>query len=157
MQSNPYLKKCVSLISERTGWGACENWTHTHFVDLSRQIFEKSGVLVSVSSLKRIFGKIASQHEPQRETRNALAKFLDYDDWDDFTAKNPLIFDDQKINKKKSYKTLLIIIILAVLIITSLFLWYRFKIVSSSRALEKSKFLRKISDRDISPYSCFSV
>jgi hypothetical protein len=129
MQSNPYLKKCISLIGEKTGWGPYENWTHTHFVDLSRQIFEKSGVLVSVSSLKRIFGKIASQHEPQRETRNALAKFLDYDDWDDFTRNNPLVFDDQKINKKRSFKTLLVFIIFAVLIISSLFLLYRFKIV----------------------------
>jgi hypothetical protein len=112
-------------------------------VDLSRQIFEKSGVLVSVSSLKRIFGKIASQHEPQRETRNALAKFLDYDDWDDFTRNNPLVFDDQKINKKRSFKTLLVFIIFAVLIISSLFLLYRFKIVSSSRALEKVNFSGK--------------
>lgn len=144
MQSNPYLKKCVSLIAEKTGWGAYENWTHTHFVNLSNQIFEKSGVLISVSSLKRIFGKIASHHEPQRETRNALAKFLEYDNWDDFTSKNSLVFDDQKRNHtKKSFKASLIIIFLAVLITTSLFLWYRFKIVSSHRALEKVNFSGK--------------
>ncbi len=144
MQNNPYLKKCISLIAEKTGWGPYENWTHTHFVDLSHQIFVKSGVLISVSSLKRIFGKIESNHEPQRETRNALAKFLDYENWEDFTHKNPLVFADHKTNnRKKNLKTLLIIIFLVVLISTFFFLWYYVKIFLAVKSLEKVNFSGK--------------
>ena len=117
MQNNPHLKKCIQLITEKTGWGDFKAWTHPQFVNLSKLIFEKCGVLISVSSLKRIFGKISSLHEPQRETRNALARFLDYDNWDDFTSKNPLGFNQQKNQNKRFSKRSMLFMTAAILML----------------------------------------
>ena len=89
---NIHLSKCLDRIAEQTGWGSYENWIHPQFVELSNQIFQKCGVMISVTSLKRIFGKIKSSHEPQRETRNSLARFVGYADWDDFVKHTPIAF-----------------------------------------------------------------
>jgi len=85
----------MEKIAEKTGWGNYEYWTHPQFVKLSNLIFEECNVLISVSSLKRFFGKIKSTHEPHREIRNALARFIGYADWDDFVYKNQVTFPEQ--------------------------------------------------------------
>gem|GEM_PF-3256975 len=96
----------MDKIAEKTGWGDHENWTHPQFVKLSSQIFKECNILISVSSLKRFFGKIKSKHEPHREIRNALARFIGYSDWDDFIEKNPVTFQEQVGTNRVSTKKL---------------------------------------------------
>lgn len=70
-------------------WGESGVWNNYDFEKLSEQIVEKTGVSLSVSTLKRIFGKVSYKSEPSMTTLNALAQFLDYEDWRDFLVKNP--------------------------------------------------------------------
>ena len=69
-------------------WGESSVWNNYDFEKLSEQIVEKTGVSLSVSTLKRIFGKVSYKSEPSMTTLNALAQFLDYEDWRDFLVKN---------------------------------------------------------------------
>jgi len=143
---NIHLSKCLDQIAEQTGWGSYENWTHPQFVVLSTQIFQKCGVMISVTSLKRIFGKIKSEHEPQKETRNALARFVGYADWNDFVKHTPIAFQETatKTNAKtrKSRKKLLLISSLFIVFLSVvIFFVYRDKPVDFSSVYFEGKYL----------------
>jgi len=75
-------------IETQLHWGASELWTNYDFEKLSDAIAEKTGVSLSVSTLKRIFGKVQYKSKPALSTLNALAQYLNYNDWRDFIAKN---------------------------------------------------------------------
>ena len=79
------IKKCLQLIEERLNWGSHQNWANYDFEKLGLVIEEKTGVMLSINTLKRIWGKIKYDHSPTLTTLNTLARFLDFDDWRSFT------------------------------------------------------------------------
>lgn len=143
---NLHLSRCLDKIAEQTGWGPYDNWTHPQFVELSNQIFQKCGVMISVTSLKRIFGKIKSDHEPQRETRNALARFVGYADWDDFVKHTPVDFQEKATSiagktGKSKFKLLLLGSFFIALFSVVIFMIYRNKPVDFSSVFFQGKYL----------------
>ncbi len=90
----PLLKICLQRIEEKLQWGSSREWVNAHFVHLSEKITAASRISISPHTLKRLYGKIKykEDHNPQLETRNALAIFLGYQDWEDFArhAAGPL-------------------------------------------------------------------
>ncbi|MEO0471455.1 MAG: hypothetical protein AAF206_17630, partial [Bacteroidota bacterium] len=74
------LQKCLQEIEDQLDWGPSDGWTQRNFQDLCELIQEKSGIRISVSTLKRIW-QPASQSRPHPATLNALAGFLGYGDW----------------------------------------------------------------------------
>jgi hypothetical protein len=85
MNEEPHIKKCLQLIEEMLNWGPGHNWASYDFEKLSSAIEDKTNVLLSITTLKRIWGKIKYDHSPTLTTLNTLARFLDYDDWRSFT------------------------------------------------------------------------
>jgi hypothetical protein len=83
------ITKLKSQIEANLQWGESSVWNNYDFEKLSEQIVEKTSVSLSVSTLKRIFGKVSYKSEPSMTTLNALSQFLDYEDWRDFLIKNP--------------------------------------------------------------------
>ena len=83
------ISKLKTQIELQLQWGESTVWSNYDFEKLSEQIVEKTGVSLSVSTLKRIFGKVNYKSEPSLTTLNALSQFLSYDDWRDFLTKNP--------------------------------------------------------------------
>lgn len=83
------ISKLKTQIESQLQWGESSVWNNYDFEKLSEQITEKTSVSLSVSTLKRIFGKVSYKSEPSMTTLNALAQFLDYEDWRDFLVKNP--------------------------------------------------------------------
>jgi hypothetical protein len=83
IHESDYLESCYSLVEKQCEWGVCEKWKNKHFEELSFRISKKSGIYISPATLKRVFGKVKTQegYEPQKATKDALAKFLDYKDW----------------------------------------------------------------------------
>jgi hypothetical protein len=73
-------------MEEKLQWGHSREWVNAHFIHLSEKITAASRISISPHTLKRLFGKIKykEDHTPQLETRNALAIFLGYKDWEDF-------------------------------------------------------------------------
>lgn len=71
-------------IERSLGWGSSNSWTNQDFEELSDRIFDKTEVRLSVSTLKRIWGKVKYDSSPNTATLNALAVFLGYENWKSF-------------------------------------------------------------------------
>ena len=82
------LALCRILIEQSLNWGESSIWANGDFEQLSEKIFDKTHVQLSISTLKRIWGKVRYENFPTSGTLNALARFLDYDSWRDFRQKN---------------------------------------------------------------------
>jgi hypothetical protein len=82
------LLLCRRLIEESLNWGDSDIWSNDDFEQLSEKIFDKTKVQLSISTLKRIWGKVRYENFPTAGTLNALAGFLGYESWRDFRQKN---------------------------------------------------------------------
>jgi hypothetical protein len=87
-KQNPPLALLCSQIEKTLNWGASSLWTEQDFEELSEKIDEKTQVRLSISTLKRIWGRVRYESTPNTVTLNALAKFLGYGKWRDFLKMN---------------------------------------------------------------------
>jgi len=81
-----YKTRCLQLIEEKLNWGDSANWSNHDFEKLSTLIHERTHVLLSISTLKRIWGKVKYTSTPTTSTMDALAGFLGYENWRSFVA-----------------------------------------------------------------------
>src|ERR1700761_1903743 len=91
MNENNGLEYGKRLIEKALGWGDPSSWTNEDFEELSDRIFTKTDVRLSVSTLKRIWGKIKYDHTPTTATLNALARFAGYTTWRELQQSVPAI------------------------------------------------------------------
>jgi len=82
------LRLCCRQIEETLNWGDSETWSNDDFEHLSQKIFDKTRVQLSISTLKRIWGKVRYENSPTTATLNALAGFLGYESWREFRQKS---------------------------------------------------------------------
>ncbi|NMH89831.1 hypothetical protein [Flavivirga algicola] len=89
MIEQEYLTHCLKKIEEKLQWKPSHLWKESDFVKLSQIISEQSNISISPHTLKRLFGKIKykTYYNPQLATKDALVKFLGYDDWQGFVSK----------------------------------------------------------------------
>ncbi|GAB4011771.1 hypothetical protein GCM10028808_26150 [Spirosoma migulaei] len=78
------LLRCKQLIERKLDWGASESWTSVDFENLQQRILDETGVSLSASTLRRIWGRVDYQHLPSTTTLNTLAQFAGYADWRTF-------------------------------------------------------------------------
>jgi len=78
------IKKCLELIENKLNRGKSIEWTSYDFEKLSDDIQKDTGVLLSVTTLKRLWGKLKYGNIPTTTTLNTLAKFAGYSDWREF-------------------------------------------------------------------------
>ncbi|MBB5623322.1 hypothetical protein HDE69_004406 [Pedobacter cryoconitis] len=93
MNNNPEIvpiKKCLELIENKLNRGAGSEWTSYDFEMLSNDIQTATGVILSVTTLKRLWGRLKYGSTPTTTTLNTLAKFAGYNDWREFKHKLPL-------------------------------------------------------------------
>ena len=81
-----HLSLCKTLIEEKLGWGNSDSWENQDFLALSEKILEITGVQLSRTTLKRIWGKVKYQSIPNTTTLNTLVHFLGYENWLSFKA-----------------------------------------------------------------------
>jgi hypothetical protein len=72
---------CRRLIEQKVGWGSSEHWQNRDFEQLGEQILVETGVSLSISTLKRLWGRIRYDSSPNATTLDALARFAGYDSW----------------------------------------------------------------------------
>ena len=82
------LALCRELIERSLNWGESSTWGNDDFEKLSEKIFDKTRVRLSVSTLKRIWGRVRYENFPATGTLNALASFIGFENWRDFRQKN---------------------------------------------------------------------
>jgi hypothetical protein len=75
------IDKCLTGIEARLGWGDSGNWSNADFEKLSEVIQDKTGVALSVTTLKRIWGKVKYDNKPTVTTLNTLAQFSGFESW----------------------------------------------------------------------------
>jgi hypothetical protein len=84
-----YIPLCLSEIEQRLGWGESSTWTHADFEELSERIYSATRTRLSVTTLKRIWGKVSYTSSPTIHTLNTLAVFTGYENWRNFKLKHP--------------------------------------------------------------------
>lgn len=92
-----YLQLCREMIEKKLGWPPSSEWRDFEFTELSDKIFDATGIQLSSTTLKRVFGKVKYDSLPSSATLNALVQYLGYENWMQFKAEQPA-------NEKKEEK-----------------------------------------------------
>ena len=92
-----YIEFVLQQIAAKLQLDSPDCWQQRDYENLSLQIEEKTGISLSVSTLKRLT-KSQFQNIPQKNTLNALAQLLDFKNWYDFKISTTLPVAQQ--NKK---------------------------------------------------------
>ncbi|MEO0572468.1 MAG: hypothetical protein AAF039_12245 [Bacteroidota bacterium] len=116
------IRQLVEQIEQQLGWGSGEDWSNKDFETLSEQIFERTKKRLSVTTLKRIWGRAEMVANPSLATLDILSEFLGKKNWREYSKnsnreKSP---SNSKIIKKRLRQAAVIVItILAALFIRS--------------------------------------
>lgn len=78
------VHECLLQIEKKLGWGHAAQWHSEVFVELSEVIHKETNVLLSPTTLKRVWGKVNYDSAPSISTLNTLSQFAGYDNWRDF-------------------------------------------------------------------------
>lgn len=83
-----YLDICCHQVEMKFTTKPIEEWTNTDYLRLKNVLLQQTDVAISPNTLKRIFGKLktSSRYYPQKATRDALAIYIGYADWESFVA-----------------------------------------------------------------------
>ena len=88
--SHSHIEECLRLIEAKWRRGPREDWTSYDFEKLNSAIFDATGVSLSVSTLKRLCGKVSYSNLPSTHTLNTIARFAGFEDWSDFRHRHSL-------------------------------------------------------------------
>lgn len=78
------ISKCLQVIEQQLGWSDSARWSNYDFSKLSDEVHKRTQVRLSVTTLKRVWGRVKYESAPTITTLNTLAKFAGYKDWRDF-------------------------------------------------------------------------
>ena len=80
------LKRCKLLIEAQLGWGPAEEWSAQDFDELSIRMEDATGQVISSTTLKRVWGRVAYASKPSRHSLDTLAAFLGHASWREFAT-----------------------------------------------------------------------
>jgi hypothetical protein len=87
MEERLYLEQILKEIIDRLAWGSVDTWTNSNYKALSDRVYEKNKVLINPRTMRRIFELLnGSSYNPHISTKDILAQFLDYKDWDAYRS-----------------------------------------------------------------------
>ena len=126
--SGTQIRNCLNEIESRLSWGSSDRWSNQDFELLSDEIYNKTTVKLSITTLKRIWGKVEYHSSPSTSTLNVLAQYLDYRHWRDYQNKTKLadseeekVLHSNKLLSKFQFGQKAIVALIVVLALSSLF------------------------------------
>lgn len=79
------IEQLVAQINAELNWGTVDSWTNKDFERLSEQIWTKTRKRLSVTTLKRIWGRAERVSQPSQTTLDILAEYAGFESWRSFT------------------------------------------------------------------------
>ena len=79
--SSEPLRQLVQHIETQLAWGEGSTWTNKDFQELSDRIFDRTRQQLSVTTLKRVWGRAERVANPSGATLDILAEFAGYASW----------------------------------------------------------------------------
>ena len=76
-----YLEIARQKLEQKLGWGKVEEWSSEDFQTLSDAILASTDLSLSITTLKRLVGRVNYNATPHPTTLNAIARFLGFDNW----------------------------------------------------------------------------
>ncbi|GMN06127.1 hypothetical protein MTsPCn5_15160 [Croceitalea sp. MTPC5] len=129
---------CLQMVEKKFDKGSSEHWSTLDFENLANEIHSKSGTLLSVSTLKRIWGRVNHNVKPNQTTLNALAKYLGFEDWIAFLKSQKL--SERNIERKNAVGNKTIVLFVFVLIVLGVFFLFKNKGSDTVQPLEKKEY-----------------
>jgi len=78
------LESLLPIIEQKLDWGSSSGWQSRDFENLNQLILDETGVSLSASTLRRIWGRVEYHHLPSATTLDTLAKFAGFENWRKF-------------------------------------------------------------------------
>jgi len=120
MDDRELVKICLHEVFEKMGYAEDRKLSHSDLEHLCYLVEEKSRIVISLSTMKRIFqGRF--ERLPQISTLDALTIFLGYPGWQDFKSKKSVTEIRKPV--KTSYASYLAAVSLIAVGIVALLLW----------------------------------
>ncbi|WP_158799992.1 hypothetical protein [Pedobacter sp. L105] len=139
-----YLSHWRSLTEQSLGWGDSSLWTDYDFEKLTGLILAQTGVRLSISTLKRIWGRVRYESSPTVSTLNALAVFAGFEDWRTFKKAAPQPEEVlQPVTKNKGNSAKIIVSLVLILPLITVIFFGK----TDSKALhseDKIKFVSRV-------------
>lgn len=88
MKEEELIRLCCSQIESKLNWGQTDRWTNKDFEKLSELIAGQTQTRLSISTLKRVWGKVHHDSLPSVATLNTLAQYQGYESWHHFRQEN---------------------------------------------------------------------
>lgn len=82
------LNQLTQFIEQQLEWGKGVDWSNRDFENLSERIFDQTEKRLSVTTLKRIWGRAKRTTNPSVSSLNILAEFAGFEDWRTFQKEN---------------------------------------------------------------------
>ena len=137
MEEKHYINLCFKEISKNLNWKDYTTWTSSDYKILSKLISEKTKIAISPQTLKRLSGKLSynTRYNPQTASKNALAMFIGYKDWNEFLLANKPgsqeIITSTQIKKAKKKRPIFFIFSIIILVGIASTIVYQVKLASN--------------------------
>ncbi|NQZ43025.1 MAG: hypothetical protein HRT65_01860 [Flavobacteriaceae bacterium] len=76
----------VTRIENQLNWGKGKDWSNKDFEELSELIFDATKKRLSVTTLKRIWGRAEMVAQPSSATLDILSEFVGFGNWREFVS-----------------------------------------------------------------------
>jgi hypothetical protein len=132
MNDGFYIDIIIRKIEKKLSWGKVTFWTDNEYKKLSLLLYKDTTISISPQTLKRLFGKVKYKdvYTPQPATKNALARFLKYNDWEAFVqdqAGRKFRFTSFLNDRNKAKNRKLILILSVSIVVTALAAFFLYR------------------------------
>lgn len=88
LKNSNSIEACCNHVAKKLNKENYQEWKNADYKDLSAKIHKKTKINISENTLKRFFGKLKTpdDYQPQKATRDALAVYIGFANWEDFES-----------------------------------------------------------------------
>ena len=86
-----HVQKLLRAVEKEVGWQHPNSWSGSDFERLSNLIYEVTSARLSVTTLKRMWGRTSQNGNPSRSTLNILSEFVGAGSWQEFRLQQAIL------------------------------------------------------------------